>query len=56
MIAEAVSVHRDQLRQRLVDDTTSISQCVLRDFDWQLKVKDVVLACWRNEGKKEQVE
>lgn len=38
VIAEAASVHRDQLRQRLLDDTTAVSQCVLRDFDWQLKV------------------
>ena len=43
IIAEAASVHRDQLRQRLLDDTTAVSQCVLRDFDWQLKVKISVL-------------
>ena len=43
IIAEAASVHRDQLRQRLLDDTTAVSQCVLRDFDWQLKVKIRIL-------------
>ncbi|KAL8587627.1 hypothetical protein ACOMHN_045316 [Nucella lapillus] len=37
-IAEAATVHRAELRNRLMEDTTAISQCVLRDFDWQLKL------------------
>jgi hypothetical protein len=38
VMVEAATVHRDSLRQRLLQDTTAISQTVLRDFDWQLKV------------------
>ncbi|KAK7096697.1 COMM domain-containing protein 8-like [Littorina saxatilis] len=38
VIAEATTVHREQLRERLLEDTTAISQCLLRDFDWQLKL------------------
>ncbi|XP_076468004.1 COMM domain-containing protein 8-like [Babylonia areolata] len=38
VIIEAATVHRNELHHRLLEDTTSISQSVLRDFDWQLKL------------------
>lgn len=41
VISDAVCVHREDLKLRLLDDTTAISQCFLTDFDWQLKVSVV---------------
>ncbi|PVD34892.1 hypothetical protein C0Q70_06173 [Pomacea canaliculata] len=37
-IKNAISTHRQDLRLSLLDDTTAVSQCVLKDFDWQLKL------------------
>ncbi|XP_059144294.1 COMM domain-containing protein 8-like [Physella acuta] len=38
VISEVISVHRADLRRRLVQDTTAVSHAVLKDFDWKLKL------------------
>ena len=37
-VAEVINVRREELRQALLQKTAAISNSLLKDFDWQLKV------------------
>ena len=38
LIAECLSVRKDEIREQLVKESCNISQAYLSDFDWKLKV------------------
>ena len=39
LIAECLSVRKDEIREQLVKESCNISQAYLSDFDWKLKVR-----------------
>ncbi|KAK6976938.1 COMM domain-containing protein 8 [Biomphalaria glabrata] len=38
IICDVVSIHKEALRNKLIQDTTAVSHSVLADFDWKLKL------------------
>ena len=38
LVAEYLSVRREEVRVQLVRDSCSVSHCHLTDYDWKLKV------------------
>ena len=38
LVAECLSVRREEVRAQLVRDSCSVSHCHLTDYDWKLKV------------------
>ena len=43
IVNECLTPRKDEIRLAQIEETCSISQATLKDFDWKLKVKYIVL-------------